>query len=339
MWLCRVLFANLKIMKNLFVGIDISKDTLDFCIIRVGDRSIIERGSIENNDHCITRWLKEFDENQVALAMEHTGHYGAKLAELMSERQMVFYVINPLELKRSLGVQRGKTDTVDAYRIANYSINNYHSLVPYVLPAERLRKLKALMTARERYVKILVKIKNSLKANEILGKTIDLKDLVRMEKKQIKSVDATIGLLEKQMQEIVGSSKELEKNYKKVTAVIGVGPITALKCIIETDNFLKFDNARKFSCHCGLAPFPYQSGSSVRGKTKTHHLRVRTLKAILFKAAGSAVQHDPQLKLYHRRKLAEGKEKLTVINAVANKIVLRIFAVVNRDEPFVKLAA
>ena len=326
-------------MKNLCVGIDISKDTLDFCIIRIEDRSIIDRGIIENKSRSITQWLKKLDKDQVTLALEHTGHYGAKLAELLTEGQMAFYMINPLELKRSLGVQRGKTDAVDAYRIANYAINNYHALTLYVLPTEKLRKLKALMTARERYVKILVKIKNSLKANEILGKTIDLKDLIRMEKKQIKSMDATIDLLENQMQLIINSSQELKKNYEKVTAVIGVGPITALKCIIETNNFLNFDNARKFACHCGLAPFPYQSGSSVKGRTKTHHLRVRSLKAVLFKAAASAVQHDPQLKRYHQRKLAEGKEKLTVLNAVANKIVLRIFAVVNREEPFVKLVA
>lgn len=326
-------------MKNLLVGIDVSKDTLDFCILRLRDRSIIDRDVIENKGSAITRWLETLDEDEVVFAMEHTGHYGAKLAELLSEREMIFYMINPLELKRSLGVHRGKTDAVDAYRIANYAINNYHSLVPYALPSQKLRKLKALMTARERYVKILVQIKNSLKANKILGKTIDLKDLVQMEQKQVKSINATIDQLEQQMQEIVSSSLELQKNYNKVTAVIGVGPISALKCIVETNNFFKFNNARKFSCHCGLAPFPYQSGSSVRGKTKTHHLRVKSLKAILFKAAGSAVQHDPQLKRYHQRKLAEGKAKLTVLNAVANKIVLRIFAVVNREEPFVKLAA
>ena len=326
-------------MKNLLVGIDVSKDTLDFCILRLRDRSIIDRDVIENKGSAITRWLETLDEDEVVFAMEHTGHYGAKLAELLSEREMIFYMINPLELKRSLGVHRGKTDAVDAYRIANYAINNYHSLVPYALPSQKLRKLKALMTARERYVKILVQIKNSLKANKILGKTIDLKDLVQMEQKQVKSINATIDQLEQQMQEIVSSSLELKKNYNKVTAVIGVGPISALKCIVETNNFFKFNNARKFSCHCGLAPFPYQSGSSVRGKTKTHHLRVKSLKAILFKAAGSAVQHDPQLKRYHQRKLAEGKAKLTVLNAVANKIVLRIFAVVNREEPFVKLAA
>ena len=75
------------------------------------------------------------------------------------------------------------------------------------------------------------------------------------------------------------------------------------------------------------------------GRTKTHYLRDRTLKAILIKAAGSAIQHDPQLKKYYNRKVDQGKHKLTVLNAVANKLVLRIFAVANRDEPFVKLIA
>lgn len=86
-----------------------------------------------------------------------------------------------------------------------------------------------------------------------------------------------------------------------------------------------------------LAPFPYQSGSSIKGRTKTHFLRDKTLKSILYKAAGSAIQHDPQLKKYYEQKLEKGKHKLTALNAVANKIVLRIFAVAKRNESFVKL--
>ena len=73
--------------------------------------------------------------------------------------------------------------------------------------------------------------------------------------------------------------------------------------MIETDNFTRFTDARKFNCHCGLAPFPYQSGSSIKDRTKTHFLRDKTLKSILFKAAGSAIQHDPQLKKYYEQKL------------------------------------
>ena len=326
-------------MKNLIIGIDISKDNFDFCILQREDHAIVKRGVINNTKKDISEWLKELDLKQTVFSMEHTGHYGALLTWFLSQGKAEFYLINPLELKNSMGIQRGKTDAVDAYRIASYTIANKYKLSPYSMPAEALRKLKVLMAARERFVKISVQFKNSLKANIIVNETVDVKDLIREEKKQIKSIAKAIEGFEKQMLEIIGSHEELQTKYNKISKVIGVGPITAIKCITETDNFSKFSNARKFSCHCGLAPFAYQSGSSIKGKTKTHYLRDKSLKSILFKAASTAIQHDPQLKKYYNRKVQEGKHKLTALNAVANKLVLRIFAVANRDEPFVKLSA
>jgi len=326
-------------MKNLVVGIDISKDSFDFCILKSENHTIVKRGVINNTKKGIAEWLAKMNIKEMIFSMEHTGHYGFMLAWSLSQANAEFFLINPLELKRSLGIQRGKTDVLDAFRIASYAITNKHKLKPYNMPTEALRKLKVLMAARERFVKISVQIKNSLKANLIINETVDIMDLIRQEKMQIESIENTIKGLEKQMLEIIKSNTNLKVNYDKISQVIGVGPITAIKCITETDNFIRFSNARKFSCHCGLAPFQYQSGSSIKGSTKTHYLRDKSLKAIFFKAAGSAIQHDPQLKKYYTRKLHEGKHKLTVLNAVANKLVLRIFAVVNREEPFVKLSA
>ncbi|MBP2830694.1 IS110 family transposase [Aquimarina sp. U1-2] len=163
--------------------------------------------------------------------------------------------------------------------------------------------------------------------------------LIKEEKAHYKSIETSIKRIETEMQKLINQDANLKESYKKITRVIGVGPVIAIKCIVETENFIKFNNARKFSCHCGLAPFPYQSGSSIKGKTKTHFLRDKSLKATLTKGAISAIQHDPQIKAYYKRKIAEGKHHMSVKNAVANKLVLRIFAVALRREPFVKLAA
>lgn len=325
-------------MKNLIVGIDVSKDTLDYCILEQQTVQVRSRGVINNSLKDVKKWLKSFDKATI-FALEHTGHYGMLLVNCLSENGFLFYLINPLELKKSLGIQRGKSDTKDAYRIAEYTITNKHKLKPYQLPEEKLSVLKALITARERYVKMSVQVQNSLKANEILNQSIDLKMLLKEEKKQLKSLQKSIKTIEDEIKSIIVSNKVLNKSYNKVTAVIGVGPIIAVKCIVETSNFTKFSDPRKFSCHCGLAPFPYQSGTSIKGKTKTHFLRDKSLKTILTKGAISAVQHDPQLKAYCNRKINEGKHHMTVINAVANKLVLGIFAVVKRNEPFVKLVA
>ncbi|WP_052143581.1 IS110 family transposase [Wocania ichthyoenteri] len=326
-------------MKKLISGIDISKNTLDYCILDYQKVQVESRGIIDNTPKAINQWLKNFDKNNDTFALEHTGHYGALLIDCISKSGFQFYVINPLELKKSLGIQRGKSDVKDAYRIAEYAVKNKHKLKPYSLPSKELSALKALITARERYVKMSVQVQNSQKANEILNQSIDVKMLIEEEKRQIKSLKKSIVNIENQMKAIIQSDQNLSGSYRKISAVIGIGPVIATKCIVETANFTKFDNPRKFSCHCGLAPFPYQSGSSIRGKTKTHFLRDRSLKAILTKGAISAVRYDPQLKAYYNRKIKEGKHHMTVINAVANKLVLRIFAVAKRNEPFVKFAA
>ena len=326
-------------MKKLVTGIDISKDTLDYCTLESSEVKVQNKGALDNQYKPIDKWLKTFDKHTTVFALEHTGHYGATLIDCLATNGYTFYLINPLELKNSLGIQRGKSDAKDAYRIAQYAITNKHKLVPYQLPGENLRKLKALITARERYVKMSVQVQNSLKANEILNQSIDVKMLVKEEKKQLACLKKSVKTIEAQMQKIIESDPSLKSSYNKVIGVIGVGPIITIKCIVETDNFTKFANARKFNCHCVQAPFPYQSGSSVKGRAKPHFLRDKSLKAILTKGAITAIQHDPQLKAYYNRKIKEGKHRMSVINAVANKLVLRIFAVAKRDEPFVKLAA
>lgn len=329
-------------MKKLFVGIDVSKDVFDFCVINEDHQVLVSKGKFPNsidgiNDLC--SFIESFKDYEPWYCLEHTGYYGALLSSEFAKRNLCYSLINPLEIKLSIGIARGKNDTIDAYRIANYGVVNTFKLEKFILPTEHIQKLKALMTIRDGYSKILVQLKNSHKAFLILGETIDLKEQINENELLIKNQELAIKKVEKEMNFIIKSNMELTEKYDKVTKVIGVGPLTAIKCIIETENFTKFVNGRKFSCHCGLAPFEYSSGSSVRGRTRTSVLSNKSLKSIFYKAACTAIQHDPQLKNYYSRKLQEGKHKLSIINAVANKIVLRVFAVVKRNKPFVKFSA
>jgi transposase len=326
-------------MKKQVIGIDISKDRFDFCSLDIDSLKVDEKGIITNQKSFIDDWLTNKSNDSVVFALEHTGHYGTALIHCLAQRGFDFYLINPLDLKKSLGIQRGKTDAKDAYRIAEYSIIHRHRLKYHKLPSKALRSLKPMITARERYVKISVQIQNSLKANEILNKSVDVQILVKEEQKQLKSIKMIIKKLDKQIQKLINEDADLRETYQKITKVIGVGPVIAASCIVATDNFTTFTDPRKFNCYCGLAPFPYQSGSSIKGKTKTHHFRNKTLKALLTKAAVTAMVHDPQIKAFYNRKMKEGKHHMCIKNAIANKIVLRIFAVVKRDEPFVKFAA
>jgi transposase len=326
-------------MKNLFVGVDVSKDTLDVCTLNEAHEVVSKHQLFANDCEGIHSLIQGLSADTKWVCIENTGHYGSLLVGDLVESGVQTAVVNPLEIKRSSGIARGKSDPVDAYRIASYAVTFKHRLDNYVLPSVAIRKLKTLMAQRDLYTKILVQCKNNLKSLEVQSQSLSLKEPIKACKSAINFHTKAIAKIDLSMLELIKSEKSLKQTYERISRVIGIGPVTAIKCIVETANFKKFIDPRKFSCHSGLAPFSYQSGTSVRGKSKTSKISNKSLKGIFFKAATTAICHDPQLRAYYDRKIAEGKHKLSVRNAVANKIVLRIFAVAKREEPFVKLAA
>ena len=105
--------------------------------------------------------------------------------------------------------------------------------------------------------------------------------------------------------------------------------------IVFTDNFSKFENWRKFASYCGVAPFAYQSGTSIKRRTKVSHLANKKLKAIINMCAISAIQHNPEMKLYYQKRVEQGKSKMSTVNIIRNKLIARVFAVVKRQTPYV----
>ena len=159
-------------------------------------------------------------------------------------------------------------------------------------------------------------------------------------KAELEEVTLKIKHIEREISEIMLSANEsVSVNYSLIQSIIGIGKINAAAIIVMTENFTKFDDSRKFACYCGVAPFEHTSGTSIRGKTRTSKLAAKDLKVLLTRAAITAIVHDPQIKIYYARKVAEGKHKASVINAVRAKLIYRCFAVVKRQSPFVKLMA
>jgi transposase len=102
--------------------------------------------------------------------------------------------------------------------------------------------------------------------------------------------------------------------------------------IVETNTFRDFDSARKFCCHAGVAPFKYDSGSPVRSRSKVSSRADKSIKALLHMAALSvATRMKGELNDCYLRKVAEGKNKMPVINAVRGKPVMRMFAVIKNN--------
>lgn len=329
-------------MDFLYFGVDISKDSLDYAICKSTDKEVIEVDKVTNNVRGIKQFVKKLKrvgkQTEVWVCFENTGHYGLLLSHLLQENKITYSMVPAIEIIKSSGMTRGKSDPVDAKRIATYAATFAHKLTETKLQSSEILRMKTLLSMRENFVRSRTQFKNAEKALVISSQTISLTKEIKLYQKSIKECDQKIKIIEKEIQEIIKSQEEIAKTYNKMLDIVGIGPITAAFIICYTNNFNSFEDPRKFNCFCGLAPFQYTSGTSVKGKTKTSRYRNKILKKLLFNAASTAIQHDMQLRSYYNRKIQEGKHFMSVKNAVACKLVSRIFAVVKRNEPFVKFS-
>ena len=151
-------------------------------------------------------------------------------------------------------------------------------------------------------------------------------------KGSLKSLEKDIKEVEKQIQELIDSDEKVKHQYSIATSVKGIGPVTACQLILCSGEFRKIQTGKQFACYAGVVPFEYSSGSSVRGCPKVSHWANKKLKKYLHMAALSAIQVEGELKEYYHRQLAKGKHKMSVINAVRNKLILRVCACIRDNQ-------
>lgn len=152
----------------------------------------------------------------------------------------------------------------------------------------------------------------------------------------IKHLEKAIEEIEKEIDQTISNNACCKAQYDLLVSIDGIGRQVAVHTIIETKGFTRFKDARKFACHAGVAPFKYWSGSSIRSAHKVSHRANKNLKRLLHMAALSAIRMKGELQTYYNRKVAEGKNKMTVINAVRAKLIARMFAIVKRNQHYQK---
>jgi len=328
--------------KKWFAGIDISKDNIDVALVN-------EKEMKRFNDHRFSNDLKGFGametwlvEHKVKVGdclfcMEHTGTYGLLLFAWLSQQSANFCVESGLQIKHSLGMTRGKNDKVDARRIATYAMEKKVELKQYVLPSVNLIRIKQLLTYRDQMVRARTSFKNSLQSHREYQQVSSWDFVTTNIQKQIEQFDEIIDQVEKQIKTIIKSENELQKNFKLSTSVKGIGLVIGAFMLVSTNNFTGFENGRKYACYAGIAPFPNESGKSIKGKAKVSHLANKKIKTLLANGANSAKSYDPEIRAYFERRINEGKDHKVIINAISCKLVNRVFAAVKRQTPFVSI--
>jgi transposase len=317
------------------IGADLSKETIDLHCH--GLNTFIHISNNASGFSEFKRWLKshKIDLSSTMIVMEHTGLYSYHFERYLQQKRLVYCKVSALAIKKSLGLIRGKNDKVDAQRIARYGFEKKDLLQPTKPLNEELQRLKMLQSTRDFYVKHRASFICAMKEHAQVVKKGDL--LIRLKKQSIEEFTTKIEKLDQEIKNLLEQEPALKTSADLLKSVVGVGPVIATTAIIKTGNFTLFDDARKFSCYCGTAPFEHSSGKSIRGKTRISHLADKNMKTLLDQAAKSAIQHDPELKRYYLRRIETGKGKRSTINIVRNKIIYRMFAVIKRGTPYKKI--
>ena len=327
-------------MKKFIVGIDVSSDKIDVHIVNADSKAVVEiqlACTFKGYDQLL-RLCKKMDElDHFWFCFEHTGTYSLMLAYFLQTHECHFSVLPALQIKNSSGMTRGKTDQVDAQRIAEYAHRHFDTMTQYNVPSDNLLKIKQLLTRRSQLVRMRTQNKNSLKAHLNYEKLTKQKLVSPDINRMTKYLDRLIKKIEDQIQAILKEDEQVNQTNKLIQSVPGIGKITAAYLIMITQNFNAFDSSRKLNCYAGIAPFEHSSGK-FKGRSRTSKLRNKHLKTLLMNGANAAVRHDPEFKRYYERKSAQGKAYNCIMNAICAKIIDRTFAVVKRQTPFVKLA-
>ncbi len=317
------------------MGMDVSKKTLD-CHLFIQQKSLPPVSNDSKGFKTIKRWLlKELKTTEgLLVVMEYTGIYTYGIERFLEQQQIKFVKRAALNVKRSLGMVRGKSDKVDARFISKYGWMRKEELQPMSPLSDAQLELQQLMSHRDKLVSDKASYQSKLKelvsqmgqkVNEKM--TASMKYVMEILAQEIKETEDSI-------KELISADQPLQTNYDLVCSVTGIGFATSVHLLIATENFTRFSDVRKLICYCGIAPFEHSSGTSIRGKVRVSHLANKKIKSLLTLAAMSAIQHDPELKLKYEQKVKEGKPKMSVVNIIRAKLIERVFAVIKKQKPY-----
>lgn len=320
-------------MEKIIIGIDISSKTLDICVKK---GATIEHFEIENAIKSIKSFFKKYSKAEVIVAMENTGRYNWNLFEALEYFTFKVFVLNPLHLKKSLGLVRGKNDKIDALRICNYIEKNSEESIEWKPASLSIKKIKVLITERASRVKMKTQLLKNQHDYKLMKSLLIDKELLRLNKKLIEAIDKQITAIEEEIETIIQADGDLKNKALLIRSVPGVGKVLSWMMLAKTEGFTVITQARKMACYCGVVPFENRSGTSVFKRPKVSVFADKSMKSILHMASMSAIRLDNDLGIYYQRKVKEGKNKMSVLNAVRNKIIHRVFAVIKNQNIYKK---
>src|SRR4030095_3657100 len=200
-------------MKLYNVGADLSKKTIDFFIHQLKAFLKVDNSIADFRE--MIKWFRQhsIDLSEVMIVMEHTGLYSYQLEQFLHQNGISFTKVSALAIKRSFGLVRGKSDKIDARRIARYAFEKQDCLGEDQPVGQNLTMLQRLHSTRERLVKTRASYITAVNEEREAYQLTKADIVIAAQLKVIKSLDQQIQKLEDEIQAIVQTDEEVNKNY------------------------------------------------------------------------------------------------------------------------------
>ena len=313
-----------------WVGIDVSKEKLDACLLRQAGKPLWQ--VFKNDSKGFSKLLRWVNHNasctKVHFCMESTGAYSQGVALFLTEAELTVSVVNPLLVKHyAIGAGIGnKTDPVDAHAIADYCRTQCPA--PWRMSTLEVRILVALL---RRYAALQSHLQQE--SNRLTEPGL-VKNVQRSLRQSVRFTESQMDQLHKQIDQHINRHPELKQDRELLESIPGIGGLTALWILAELPDVTQFASADAAAAYAGINPVEYSSGKSVRKRTRISKRGNARLRRALYMPALSAARFNPSCKALYERLIARGMAQKAAICAVMRKLLMIAYGVLKSKQRF-----
>lgn len=323
------------------VGIDCAKDELVCQFVNEdeqGKTMLVSGKTIKNKEKSfkdLLKWMRKLKQADapMSVVIEATGVYHENVAVYLHSNGVDVKVVLPnkaMHFQKTI-TMKSITDKVSAESLAVMGIEK--QLDNWNPPHPVFNELKQYSRERNQLLQEQIIIKNQKHAEEHSAWT-NAKTIKRYDAR-LKFIAKQLEAIEKDMQEVVAKEKWLQLKIENICSIPGIGFITAMAIISETDGFNLIRNKKQVASYAGLDPMKKESGTSVKSKERISYKGNRNLrKAMHFPALAAIREKDSEYKQLFKRLVQRHGIKMKAIVAVQRKLLELAYILWKRDEKY-----
>ena len=273
-------------LSQVFIGVDISKNSLDIFIHPLGLSH-----KIDNTKKAISAFVEQLSEYHVVQTVcEATGGYEKPLVQVLQKNSYDCWVVDPRRIKGFITATgcKAKTDKIDAQRIAEFAVQ--YALEYTIIKKSRNEEiLQALVSRKGDLTQYLASEKARLKhpAHEL--STTSIEKMIAILEQAIKDIDH-------QIEKHLLRDDELSKKVDLLTSIPGIGKATAALLVSSIPELGQLPN-NKIAALTGLCPYTRESGL-FKGKRFIRGGRMAPRNALYMCALTTIKYHLPLKEFY-----------------------------------------